>query len=178
VIVAHTTRGQGEYLTVRDFWNLAGRAGRAFGETEGHVVLVASTSAEQARLERTYGSRDNIEPVNSQLAVLFVALVKARLPAIIEFSQIPDDLDVTDDDPGELPGDLSELRDVLDDQVLAMLVEEAFDSADESELDAVLTAFGQCHAWRPPDRRNRDRHSRLHPVPQRPRAACPVCRSR
>lgn len=141
VIVAHTTRGQGEYLTVRDFWNLAGRAGRAFGETEGHVVLVASTPAEQARLERTYGSRDNIEPVNSQLVVLFVALVKARLPAIAEFSQIPDDLDITDDDPGELPGNLPELRDVLDDQVLAMLVEEAFDSADETELDAVLTSF-------------------------------------
>lgn len=143
VIVAHTTRGQGEYLTVRDFWNLAGRAGRAFGETEGHVVLVASTPSEQTRLERTYGSRDNIEPVHSQLIVLFEALVKARLPAINMYSQIPADLDVTDDDPGDLSDHLSELRDVLDDQVLAMLVEEAFDSADESELDAVLTSFAR-----------------------------------
>jgi superfamily II DNA/RNA helicase len=137
VIVSHTTRGQGEYLSARDFWNLAGRAGRAFGETEGHVVLVASTAAEQTRLENRYRSRDNIEPVNSQLVVLFVALVRARLPAINEFSQIPADLDVTDDDPDTL----SELRDVLDDQVLAMLVEEAFDSADEAELDAVLASF-------------------------------------
>lgn len=137
VIVSHTTRGQGEYLSARDFWNLAGRAGRAFGETEGHVVLVASTAAEQTRLENKYRSRDNIEPVNSQLVVLFVALVRARLPAISEFSQIPADLDITDDDPGTL----SELRDVLDDQVLAMAVEEAFDSADEAELDAVLASF-------------------------------------
>lgn len=137
VIVSHTTRGQREYLSARDFWNLAGRAGRAFGETEGHVVLVASTAAEQTRLENKYRSRDNIEPVNSQLAVLFVALMKARLPAISEFSQIPADLDVTDDDPGTL----SELRDVLDDQVLAMVVEEAFDSADEAELDVVLASF-------------------------------------
>jgi hypothetical protein len=143
VIVAHTTRGQNQYLTVRDFWNLAGRAGRAFGETEGHVVLVASTPAEQTRLERTYGSRDNIEPVHSQLVVLFAALVRARLPVITEFSQIPADLDVTDDDPSELSGDLSDLRDVLDDQVLAMLVEEAFDSTDESELDVVLASFAR-----------------------------------
>jgi len=137
VIVSHTARGKGEYLSARDFWNLAGRAGRALGETEGHVVLVASTAAEQTRLGNKYRSRDNIEAVNSQLFELFVALVRIRLPAITEFRQIPADLDVTDDDPGTL----SELRDVLDDQLLAMLVEEAFDSADEGELDAVLASF-------------------------------------
>ena len=68
---------------------------------------------------------------------LFVSLVHARLPAISQFTQIPADLDVTDDDPGEL----SELRDVLDDQVLATVVEEVFDSIDEPELDAVLASF-------------------------------------
>jgi hypothetical protein len=98
---------------------------------------VASTAAEQTRLENKYRSRDNIEPVNSQLAVLFATLVRARLPAISEFTHIPADLDVTEDDPGQL----SELRDVLDDQVLATVVEEAFDSADEAELDAVLASF-------------------------------------
>lgn len=39
VLVPDTWRGQNDRVSVRDFWNTAGRAGRAGQETEGHVVF-------------------------------------------------------------------------------------------------------------------------------------------
>lgn len=43
VIVMGTFISPGIYLTIRDFWNMAGRAGRSFVDTEGKILIVCDS---------------------------------------------------------------------------------------------------------------------------------------
>ena len=43
VIVVGTFISPGIYLTIRDFWNMAGRAGRSFVDTEGKILIVCDS---------------------------------------------------------------------------------------------------------------------------------------
>ncbi|GAA1122079.1 hypothetical protein GCM10009663_71940 [Kitasatospora arboriphila] len=52
VIVPDTWRGQSDQVSVRDFRNTADRAGRAFQETEGHVILVARATQPRDHVSR------------------------------------------------------------------------------------------------------------------------------
>jgi hypothetical protein len=56
---------------IRDFWNLAGRAGRAMKETEGEVIILATGSLKRKTLAR-FLRQDSIEAVES----CFLAMVR------------------------------------------------------------------------------------------------------
>lgn len=47
-------------ISVRDFWNIVGRTGRAGKETEGTIVFMIKTDSDRARFDR-YFNKENIE---------------------------------------------------------------------------------------------------------------------
>ncbi|MFJ2629952.1 DEAD/DEAH box helicase [Streptomyces sp. NPDC087532] len=131
VLVPDTWRGQNDQVSVRDFWNTAGRAGRAFQETEGHVVLIARDSRHAQELRSRYLDRDKIEPVISTLAWLYYQLVTARLGRRPDPGQDLTALDLTD----PTGGNLALWAEGLDIQLLALLAEEVVDTPDQPVLE-------------------------------------------
>ncbi|SEM57594.1 Helicase conserved C-terminal domain-containing protein [bacterium A37T11] len=67
-----------KYLSVRDFWNLIGRAGRAGKETEGQVVFVVNSNADKRAFGR-FTNKGNIEEAHSILYLVLTALVNGRI---------------------------------------------------------------------------------------------------
>ena len=131
VIVPDTWRGQGDQVSVRDFWNTAGRAGRAFHETEGHVVLVARDAEGARRLRDRYLNKSKIEPVTSTLTELYRRLVALRLGRQPYLGQNLADLELPDPETAVLTG----WAEGLDIQLLAALSEEVVDTPDQQVLE-------------------------------------------
>ncbi len=144
LIVSHTLRGEKDYVSVRDFWNIAGRAGRANRETRGQVILVESPTGSEANRQRAYLDPENIEPLRSRLLELFAWLAHKRCPTVtlrkIEDVAAVTSEDVLDPDIDELFDDESAGEDVveLEAQVLALLVEEVIDTEDVERAEALL----------------------------------------
>jgi len=145
VLISGTRHSQHHEMSVRDFRNTAGRAGRAFKETEGHAILVAADQREAARLHRKYLDAPTLEPVLSQLAKLYVRLLQARLPSVtLTGIPDPDSLDLLDPTDSD-----AQLTEVVDFQLLAMLAEELVETDDEPILaTAIESAIGNTLAAR------------------------------
>jgi hypothetical protein len=131
VLVPDTWRGQNDRVSVRDFWNTAGRAGRAGQEIEGHVVLIAKDSRAARELRRRYLDRTKIESVVSTLALLYFELATARLGHRPEVGEDLSTLDLGD----ATGGYLAEWAEGLDIQLLALLAEEVVDTPDQHLLE-------------------------------------------
>jgi hypothetical protein len=137
VLVCGTMRNR-EPLTIRDFLNTAGRAGRPFRESEGHVILVATNEREAAELRSRYLDFPQLEPVESRLVQLYHDLVNARLDEV----RVGDTHPALLLDPAEQTPQDAVLQ-ALDFQLLAALTEEAVDTQDEDLIiDAVRTVLG------------------------------------
>jgi hypothetical protein len=70
VIVVGTFISKGTYLTNRDFWNMAGRAGRSFVDTEGKILIVCDNKDSQTERKSNwkanqYLNSDSIDKVVS-----------------------------------------------------------------------------------------------------------------
>lgn len=142
LIVNHTLRGQDDPVSVRDFWNIAGRAGRANRETRGQVILIESPTQSEAARQRGYLDQANIEPLRSRLLDLLLWLVQQRCPTVNlrvwdDLSKMTDD-DVINPELGELLEDLDVNE--LEGQILALLCEEVIDSDDVASAEALLGA--------------------------------------
>lgn len=140
LIVSHTLRGKKDPLSVRDFWNIAGRSGRANRETRGHVILIESPTPVEARRQHAYLDPGNIEPLRSRLLDLLVWLVQQRCPTVTlrsyaDLAKMTDD-DVIDPELGELLEDLDVNE--FEGQILALLCEEVVDSEDLETAEAML----------------------------------------
>ena len=140
LIVSHTLRGHNDPVSVRDFWNVAGRSGRANCETRGQVILIESPTGQEAVRQRRYLDQGNIEPLGSRLLVLLVWLVQKRCPTVAlnsldDVSKMTND-DVIDPDLGELLEDLDVNE--LEGQILALLCEEVVDSEDLEAAEELL----------------------------------------
>ncbi len=70
--------GQNNYIDVRDFWNIIGRAGRAGKETEGQIVFIIN-SYNDRKLYKKYVNKDNIENADSLIYKVLDALVNNRI---------------------------------------------------------------------------------------------------
>lgn len=136
VIISGTRFNQDDELSVRDFRNTAGRAGRPFRETEGHVILVGKTPTEARRLRNRYVDAPKLEPIYSQLFFLYASLVHARMGAFPSGQAVPDHLDF-----GDPEGDLRTASEELDLQLLAALAEEVVETEDEDVLREAVTAL-------------------------------------
>ena len=102
-------------ITVRDYWNIVGRAGRAGEETEGLIIHIALNDADKFEFEH-FKHPERIEPVDGALFRLLKRIAISRLPS------------------GEVT--LSVAR--LDPEILAMTVEEEIDSVESYEWDAIF----------------------------------------
>ena len=74
---ASADEGDDQRVSLVDFWNTAGRAGRAGAETQGHVIVVTMNHREASRA-RQYLSQE-IPPVRGQLYQLLQSLIDGRL---------------------------------------------------------------------------------------------------
>ena len=133
VIVSHTYRGQDEQIPVSEFWNLAGRAGRALEETEGHVIVLADNESEARGLQRRYLDPAKVERVHSVLYRLYAAIVRNRFPGR-QVAQLEPEIDL-----GEHPLASGQTQlDALDVQLIALAAEEMVDTEDEAAIENLL----------------------------------------
>ena len=61
----------GRRLTYNDFWNIAGRAGRAYKDTEGHIILGWKRSNKKTKESLEYFIKRDIEEAISSLKAFF-----------------------------------------------------------------------------------------------------------
>jgi len=70
LIIHSVTYGKGSNeMSVRDFWNLAGRAGRAGEETEGQIIFLQNNPRDLIRFNN-YANRENMEKCESVFSLL------------------------------------------------------------------------------------------------------------
>lgn len=101
------------YIKVRDFWNICGRAGRALKDTEGQIIFI-SLELKDVESFKKYTNMNNIEPVKGSLYEILKDLLQTQF---------------TDD---ELTENFS--KRLIDTHLLSMLVEESVDTPSEKIL--------------------------------------------
>ena len=82
--------GDDQRVSLVDFWNTAGRAGRAGAETEGHIIVVALNDREARRSQQYL--RSETPPVRGRLYDLLESLVEDRLTQDDFRAQLDSDL--------------------------------------------------------------------------------------
>lgn len=107
------TTGRQARITAREYWNIAGRAGRAGRETDGLVVQLVTNNHDQSDFDYYFRFRDDVEQIESALWPVLQQMLTARLSPEVQTE-----------------GDVT-----LDAGVLAMVVEEAI--ADKSRVEAL-----------------------------------------
>ena len=122
VVIIHSTwrrvddTGQGSRISVRDYWNIAGRAGRAGHETEGLVIHVTLNHTDRRDFDY-YKNRNNLEPVTGALFQKLQQIVKSRF---------------SDDT-------IEDVANILDPEILAIAVEEGIENADSKKWETCLS---------------------------------------
>jgi len=100
-------------IPARDYWNIAGRAGRAGRETDGMIVHIVNDLISESDYEYYLSRKDNVEPVTSRLFRMLLELVQDRMSE-------------------------DALLDKLDPEVLALLVEEKGGPFSSETVEAFL----------------------------------------
>lgn len=113
-------------IPARDYWNIAGRAGRAGEETEGLVIHISISGTDRADVAYYFARRDDVEPVESALYRKLTALVQGRLTE-------------------------EAFKAEIDPEILALLVEECPEESSLTELsDTIQDSLVQIQADRSP----------------------------
>lgn len=106
----------GKNISVRDFWNIAGRAGRAGRETEGQIIFLAFDEKNET-LFKEYTDKTNIEESKSLLLRLLKNLIENRI---------------------SLDNFEGKLEYLIEPSLLNLLVEETVDTLDEKFIKEIL----------------------------------------
>jgi len=106
----------GKKVGIRDFWNIAGRAGRAGRETEGQIIFLAFNEKDE-NLFKKYTNKANIEKGVSLLLLLLEYLVNNRISSS-DFEKY--------------------LEYYFEPSLLNLLVEETVDTLDEEFIKEIL----------------------------------------
>ena len=96
-VIIHNCRSQDydgtpRILTARDYWNIAGRAGRAGAETEGTVIHISFTRRDADDFEQYSTRRFDVERVDSALFNMLQDLVHHRISSSDAAAQLDADL--------------------------------------------------------------------------------------
>jgi len=102
-----------ERISARDYWNIAGRAGRAGRETEGTIIHIVSRELDERDYQYYLDHRKEVEPVQGALFGLIVELLFKRLTE-------------------------SALSERLDPETLALLVEEGEEFFSDEKIQSIL----------------------------------------
>lgn len=132
MIVSSLRRSQNSSFLIRDFRNIAGRAGRALHETEGLVVFVQNTNEDLLDNGMfSYLRDDKMEKVESTLFKLYAQLIEHKLGVSLKEFIDKAVLPSIEDSDIHLSGDLNN---AFQTQILAMLYEGLID---ETNADAI-----------------------------------------
>nr|WP_302053266.1 DEAD/DEAH box helicase [Bacillus sp. FJAT-29790] len=77
-LVMNHTKKDFKAISVRDFWNIIGRTGRAGLETEGQVIFLSNGDKDNEIFEK-YIKKENLEDIKSYFTVLIEKLVSNRI---------------------------------------------------------------------------------------------------
>lgn len=168
VIIATSTLGQGvnvgistvivsspyfssEPISNRDFWNICGRAGRAFSDSEGKILyaidLVTTKSrtkrsiARDQRLARDYFNSKHMEKVQSGLLIVLRRIVSVAELAELDVAQLIELVanDFTGyDSSTKLVKEVNQFFDYLDDELIAMNEDFSYLEGDLAWVDDVF----------------------------------------
>lgn len=132
VIIANVSLGETHNLSVSDFWNIAGRAGRAFVDSEGKILYAVDNTKERWQIEQDkskaleYFDSGKIDKVSSG----FLGIIR-KIMMIAEHTQISFELLlqlIAENDVTKIPSNedqevVSFIFDLLDDTLLALNLE-------------------------------------------------------
>lgn len=146
VIFSNVYLNEHEVVDVKDFWNIAGRAGRAFTDTEGKILFAIDKTKpdysieKQTNLMRKYFNYSNIEKANSGLYILLKRLLEIANRCGIDYETFLELLAenqtvTTEDTRTNFYNKAQHLLDLLDDTLLAMSI--------KCDLDS----FNDCSDW-------------------------------
>jgi len=108
--------GERYRIPARDYWNIAGRAGRAREETEGTVIQVVVSDQDVRDVNYYHANRENVEAIDSAIFQMIKELVEGRITA-------------------------ASVAEVIDAEVLALLVEEAT-QGDDGVFEVLRATLG------------------------------------
>lgn len=128
---------------IRDFWNLAGRAGRALNETQGEVLILATGQLRKRTLDR-FLDRVNAEQAES----VILSLVQTLLDQYLLVSNETINQLLADSDASE--GFAEIIRDI-DTNLLEILAEDAVPEQDDEALDMLTSNLFATHQSRSRD---------------------------
>ena len=167
VIVANAFFNR-RWITSREFWNLGGRAGRAFVDTEGKVLYAIDETKsafnvhENERRAEYYFDPNRIAPVESGLLKLLALVKSSAAQAGLSFAKLlemaaENDFTALDAEKQEL---LHYCFDLVDDELLALYkdaVESQGADAAVASIDALLReSLAAIQAARPASSMTRD----------------------
>lgn len=134
VIVGSIRRGLEEFVPMRDYKNIIGRAGRANYETEGNIILCYEEKLHNHIAQRYSNLSPIVEDVTSRLWYLWESLIEDRLDVKIkqpiELGNYPLIPIVPTDGDEPHP---------IDTELFTILTEEVFDADNEDALFSVLS---------------------------------------
>lgn len=148
VIVSQTLIGQNRLITKRDFWNICGRAGRAYVDGEGKVLFaIDATKAgwqiqRQVNLANQYLDILKIDKVESGLLQVIRILKRIALETGIDFEVFLELVANRNYESLEQKADsVRALTDLLDDQLLALHVAHKGTDPSGDQIDWIEGAF-------------------------------------
>lgn len=156
-IIVSTPYYSKEYISSRDFWNICGRAGRAFSDTEGKILYSIDTSIKENvreqwqvdkdyKLGLSYFDNNKMERVESGLRILLKLIFNIAKKTHTDFNMLVEAI-ANDFNETKIPNeflndlDLSELNslfDYIDDELLAMHEDFAADDLNLSWVEDVF----------------------------------------
>lgn len=129
VIVATTYIGANVQISKRDFWNICGRAGRAFVDSEGKILFAIDVTRKAWQVKKdkeaaeSYFDAGKLDAVESGLLQLVQHLITLAANASISFDTL---LELVANDRfdrfGQDKANVEKLFDYIDDQLLALHV--------------------------------------------------------
>lgn len=116
-IIMHSCRRRIDYnskrISLNEYWNIAGRAGRAGQETEGTTIHIVNTPQDRIDYQYFLDNKQKLEPIKSALLNLLKELLADRIST-------------------------SMLQEKIDSEVLALLVEEGGINGFIENLDEII----------------------------------------
>ena len=148
VIVAQTLIGRNTWITKRDFWNICGRAGRAFVDGEGKILFAIDATKQAGNVRsqeiraNAYLDLGNLEEVNSGLLQVLQVIMHISERAGVSF-EILIELVANGDFSkfGDNADRIEAFLDLVDDQILALYLTYQGVGLEGESIDWVETAF-------------------------------------
>ncbi|NFS11180.1 DEAD/DEAH box helicase [Clostridium botulinum] len=142
VIISNVYLDQDNVVKVKDFWNIAGRAGRAFTDTEGKILYAIDRTKNnysvqnQFKYMNTYFKKENVEQARSGIFLLLRALYKISQICNIKYEifleLLAENSDLKETEEGKNFFESSNrLLDLLDDTLISMDIKQGINSLEE-----------------------------------------------